>query len=486
MRPGLGVLAAAVLLSSCADEPGTAPGSAPLFGASATVRDTYVILASGNQLPPGLAAAVAGASGTITATLDRVGVAIAASSDPGFRAAAGRIPGILGVAEDVTLRFDRSRGYGAAEASGGAVVPQTSVGAAETFRLLQWAPDAVSAPAAWDAGYLGAGARVAIVDGGIHSAHVDIAPNLDVARSTSFVAGQPYDFDEAPDAAGVCGVTDTFWHATHVAGVVAAPANGVGTVGIAPQTTIIGVKVLHCGSGAVSSLIRGIYYAATPTAQGGAGANIINLSLGVAVSGRDPGIALLLNALSRTTTYAYGLGVTVLAAAGNEATDLDHTGNLVFVPAQSANVIAVAATGPVGWALGSTDLDRPASYTNFGQSVITVAGPGGDFVLPPATGMCSRPLVSTGSVTAPCWAFDMVVAPCRGSGSSTTTYCWAAGTSMSTAAASGVAALIVGKYGPQAPAQVEARLRQAADDLGKPGNDDFYGRGRVNAWRAVQ
>ena len=50
----------------------------------------------------------------------------------------------------------------------------------------------------------------------------------------------------------------------------------------------------------------------------------------------------------------------------------------------------------------------------------------------------------------------------------------------------GVAALIIGKNGPLPPAQVEAILRQSADDLGKPGNDDFYGRGFVNAGRAVQ
>ena len=35
------------------------------------------------------------------------------------------------------------------------------------------------------------------------------------------------------------------------------------------------------------------------------------------------------------------------------------------------------------------------------------------------------------------------------------------------------------------PAQLRANLQQSADDLGKPGNDDFYGAGRVNALKAV-
>ena len=36
------------------------------------------------------------------------------------------------------------------------------------------------------------------------------------------------------------------------------------------------------------------------------------------------------------------------------------------------------------------------------------------------------------------------------------------------------------------PEQVRAVLEQSADDLGKPGNNQFYGHGFVNAFRAVQ
>jgi hypothetical protein len=42
------------------------------------------------------------------------------------------------------------------------------------------------------------------------------------------------------------------------------------------------------------------------------------------------------------------------------------------------------------------------------------------------------------------------------------------------------------KNGRIPPAQVEAKLRQSADDPGKPGNDEFYGAGFVNALRAVE
>jgi hypothetical protein len=35
------------------------------------------------------------------------------------------------------------------------------------------------------------------------------------------------------------------------------------------------------------------------------------------------------------------------------------------------------------------------------------------------------------------------------------------------------------------PAQVKAIIEQSADDLGKPGMDDYYGGGRINAYKAV-
>jgi hypothetical protein len=62
----------------------------------------------------------------------------------------------------------------------------------------------------------------------------------------------------------------------------------------------------------------------------------------------------------------------------------------------------------------------------------------------------------------------------------------AGGTSMAAPHASGVAALIVGKHGGEmSPNEVEKILKESAEDLGKPGNDDIFGTGRVNASRAV-
>jgi subtilisin family serine protease len=478
--------------------------------AGGDAKASYIIDFTGTTLPANLGALVQAAGGVLTTSMGQIGVAVAASDDPSFPNRAARIKGVFSVVPDVVVQWvdPRETLVGEDVAVEAAPPPEATsvVGATETFRLVQWAPDAVSAPAAWDAGATGAGARIAIVDGGVYSAHIDIAPNLDVAHSASFVPNRPFNIDGRRNAMGACVLADNFWHGTHVAGIAAAPTNNLGTVGIAPNATIIGVKVLDCDGGAFSWVMNGIVYAATPIAQGGGGADIINLSLGAGfphqerdslgrllrdtVTGRPintaVGNALLARALAKATTYAYQQRVTVIAAIGNGATDLDHTNDLMFLPAMSPHVIAVSATGPVGWALGATNVDRPASYTNFGQSAVDFAAPGGDGVFP-VSPICSKPRVGGGpAVTVPCFVFDLVFAPIRGPAATNDRYSWAAGTSMAAPVVSGVAALIIGRFGRIGPAQVEARLRASADDLGKPGNDDFYGAGRVNALRAIQ
>ena len=476
-RLPVALASAGLALTGCApDATAPVPHANPPALSSLSTSTTYVLLGRGNKLPSNLAALVSQAGGTLTATTSQIGVATATSSNDNFGSLAAAIAGVESVAQDQMVQWidpnELVQDAGVVDDD----VGQASHGNNETFYNLQWAPKAVHAPEAWDAGYLGAGVRVAVLDGGLNNTHIDLNGSVDVARSASFVPGFAFNQD-----------VGTFSHATHVAGIIAAQDDGVGTIGIAPSATIIGVKVLHNGSGSFAAVIQGIVYAATPISQGGAGANIINMSLGGAFDRQGRDAAQLAVALSRATTYAYQQGVTVIASAGNSATDLDHTNNLSTVPAQSTHVIAVAATGPLGFAVGypngATNFSRPASYTNFGQSAISFGAPGGDFALP-GNALCSVPRIPSGSVVTACWVFDMVISPA--SRTTNTGYSFAAGTSMAAPIVAGVAALIIGKNGPISPAQVEAILRRSADDLGKPGNDDFYGGGFVNALRAVQ
>jgi len=482
------LLAGAALLSlgaaACSDDrQPSAPTAAPapaLASARAmeSTNDFILILPEGAAVPSTLKADVAKAGGTLLSVQPELGLAYATSTAADFEAKAEKIKGVQHAVRDVlvewtdpNIRFESVEAEASIEFSADA-----HYGTAESFSNAQWNAGAISAPQAWDAGFRGRGARVAVIDGGFHNRHVDLDGNLDVARSASFVPGQPYNND-----------TGTFWHGTHVAGIVAAEVNGLGTAGIAPEATIIGVKALHSGSGQFEWIINAIYYAATPIAQGGAGAHIINMSLGATLPKQgNAGTIELTTALSRATSYARKQGVLVIASAGNDALDLDHIRNFVVLPAEAVGVVNVSALGPMGYYVpgSNADPDRLASFSNFGQSSITLGAPGGDFALP-GNAFCSVPRIPTGTLTQVCWVMDMVLSTSRGSAASTTSYSWAAGTSMSSPAAAGVAALIVGKYGPMDPAQLEAKLRASADDLGKPGRDDAYGHGRVNAYRAV-
>jgi subtilisin family serine protease len=272
-----------------------------------------------------------------------------------------------------------------------------------------------------------------------------------------------------------------------VAGIIAAAVNNYGTQGVAPEAEIVSVKVLgYAGSGSFSWIIEGIDYASGPQVH----ADVINMSLGAffnikpdAPGANKGGWGTLFSALNRAVNEATRRGTLVISAAGNDATDLNSSWGQI--PAQSGNGMAVAATGPLGWAVygdANSNWDRPASYTNYGQSVVNVTAPGGDGAYP-GSGLCTA-----GGILNYCFVFDEVMSPGGWrivSGTKRFSYYWAAGTSMATPHVSGVAALIVGQYGHMSPAQLKAMIEQSSDDVGKPGADAFSGHGRINALKAV-
>ena len=426
---------------------------------------TYVVQARALDFDAALAAQVEALGGQVVARHPGIGVAIV-ESDTGFPARARRVRALQSVTEDRVLEFGLPRTGPTVDLTEAAANPPDS-GDDDFFFDLQWGHDAIDAPEAWErTGERGAGVRVAVLDSGIDCDHPDLAPNLNLALSASFVDGE-----------ALCDLPAGFNHGTHVAGTVAAADNAYGTIGVAPEAEIVAVKVLsaYTGSGSFASIIGGIVHAADVDAD------LVNMSLGVQGGlPVTPDTHTLVGAVLRAVTYARQNGTTLIASAGNDGIDFDTAtdgfGNkLIAFPGGLHGVIGVSATAPEGWALSPmTDLDLLSHYSSYGKVVVNFAAPGGDWDYPG-----NETCLIAGQLR-PCWVFDYVFS------TSNNGWSWASGTSMAAPHVTGVAALIIGANGgSMSPSAVLSALTHGADDKGAAGLDAQYGRGRVNADKSL-
>jgi serine protease len=197
----------------------------------------------------------------------------------------------------------------------------------------QWHMRAMGAPEGWAQSARGDGVVVAVIDTGV--------TKVEDLETTEILAGRSF-------VPGTKNAEDDHGHGTHVAGTIAQSTNnGKGVTGVAPDATILPVKVLSkWGFGNSSWIAAGIDYAVDE------GADVINLSLGGTYS------AVIHNAVKK----ARKKGVVVVAAAGN-------TGKKgVGYPGALSESIGVSATGPDG---------KLAFYSSWGKGV-DLAAPGGD------------------------------------------------------------------------------------------------------------
>ncbi len=428
----------------------------------------YLVVFNGNDLPKNTDSLVANAGGQVKMKFAQVGTVLVTAEASSFVSDMSSTARVKYVLPDVELDWLPGEDYktvlpaGQAGPVQGGVTTQ-SIGDDEWFfNAYQWSMYAIDAPAAWDAGYTGAGVRVAVLDTGIDASHPDLAPNVNVGLSTSFVPYEPYIDDEAG-------------HGTHVAGIIAAAHNGYGTIGVAPDAELVAVKVLDStGSGDFSWMLNGLLYANS------IGAQVVNLSLGAYLprsgitfeDGTKIGandIAHLVNLITRVINYVSSNGTLVVVAAGNDSANLTGDASWISIPAECGDALSISATGPQGWAYDSTvSLDTPAYiYTNYGTGV-DYAAPGGNV---------DPDLYANDT---PGWWLDLVFSTYPGG------WAWMAGTSMACPHVVGEAALILQAHPGASVHQVETIIRYSSDDLGKPGRDQWYGLGRVNAAQGVK
>jgi subtilisin family serine protease len=472
----------------------------PAASVDTGVQSTYLVLYNAGAKTSGAQKAVESAGGTLVANYSAIGVVIARSSRSDFSAALNGSPGVdsaVATGQFATKVQDTS-GSDQSEA----VAAGASWGDSLSGR--QWDMRQINVP---QAHAVNSGTRSVVVgdiDTGLDFTHPDLAPNYDASRSADCSSGTPQ-----PLAVG----NDKNGHGTHTAGTIAAAANGTGIIGVAPNVSIAGIKSSNdAGYFFPEMVICSFVWAATH------GVNVTNNSYfadpWLFNCRNDAGQRAIWNAERRAIGYAQSKGVLVVAAEGNESTDLSHPTTDVLSPDFPPNseversitnacaVVPVEVPGVVG--VTATGNKRLKSfYSSYGTSSTDVAAPGGDSVLQLTADAPNGRVLSTWSSTSTtCLPSRLVV-------ENGAKYCYQQGTSMAAPHATGVAALLLSAHGAMNTGQLSAALQRETNSVSCPadtsiygpfpqnsgapqscqggaGHNSWYGSGEVDALKAVQ
>ena len=479
----------------------------------ASTMQVYVVLYKAQAVPAGAAATIVRAGGTLVYTYGAIGVVIARSDNPAFRDNLLRDSLIENAVS--TARFGvRIRDLDSADAAGPPPgnLPNTPAVFGDRLSALQWDMRQISVPEAHNITGGSPAVVVGDIDTGLDKDHPDLLPNIDFARSASCESGAPVTNPVAWD--------DHNGHGTHTAGTIAAAANAMGTVGVAPNVKIAGIKASNDDGLFFPEMVICAFMWA-----GSQRLDVTNNSYfadpWLFNCHNDPVQRAIWKAEQRAIRFALSQGVTVVAAEGNFSDDLAHPTRDIISPdfppgseqerevRNSCVVIPVEISGVVGvTANGNRRLK--SFYSNYGVGVTQVIAPGGDSLLQVTAEAPNGRVLSTWPAEIPGSrrVFDPVVP--------TAVYRYLQGTSMASPHAAGVAALIISRYGNSGlpgghmrPGAVQAMLKQTADAMACPpnisiyapfpsvnngapqrcqggtGNNSFNGSGQVNALNAV-
>lgn len=539
--------------------------------ATAGARHNFLVLYADGASNLAGRAAIAAAQGAVVHENSTIGLAEVVSANPNFMGDVRSQSAVKGAARDRSIgttrpgmghkfsdeRLDAERVLSRPHSGGPAVKPAPGT---DSLSGYQWdmrmihTQDASGAPALADRG---AGVLVGVIDTGVDGTHPDIAPNFSNALSRNFThdipeIDGPCEYADCVDPPNV----DNDGHGTHVAGTIASPDNGFGIVGVAPAATLVNIRAgQDSGFFFLGPTVDALTYAAQQHID------VVNMSFYVDpwlynCPSRDgyvdapPGKptdeelaeqATIYDAMHEALAVAHAANVTMVAAAGNDARDLDAptrfddtspdfpadiegnpleaykrtvTSDCLDLPSEGPNVMTVSAVGPSG---------IKSDYSNYGSSEITVAAPGGYFrdffgtkqyrstlnevwaPYPEVVAEANGEVTNGGGV--PNNAF--VVRTCTKE-LGCALYQGIQGTSMASPHVTGVAALVIGALGGTAdPAVVQSILERSAADhacpvpptvdytivgrpaswnatcVGTPDFNNFYGNGLVDAAAAV-
>ncbi len=568
------VIAAAVLITAA-----LAPPAQAALDVSDGPPSEYVVLYKDGADARAARQAIEAAGGSLLKENTAVGVATISTTNTGFAAALTGSAVIEGVAHNRSIGTvpTTARSAGAArraiesravEHAADGAPARTTLGqpgrGAEPLAELQWDMKQIHATASGSHRYEQGdrGVLVGVLDTGVDAAHPDIAPNFHRGLSRNFTVDIPVDANgvevdgpceaEADSSCEDAADVDENQHGTHVASSIASPINKLGVAGVAPKVSIVNLRVgQDSGYFFLQPSIDALTYA------GDHGIDVVNMSYYI-----DPWLfncadnpadspadraeqVTIVKAAQRALDYAHRKGVTLVAAAGNGATDYTKelidagspdfasvpgeepysrtiSPSCVSMPSEGEHVISVSATGFT---------KRKSYFSDYGNGYVDVAAPGGDAydtpddnrdvtratlaAYPKALAEERGQLNPDGTPNT-----TSVVRDCKGS--TCAYYTYLQGTSMASPRAAGVAALIVSKLGHRdrfhggktlSPRVVENVLKGSATATACPrppaftytrhlpngttvtdthlcegsrANNGFYGRGIVDALDAVR
>jgi subtilisin family serine protease len=560
---GLAVIVAVVAVTTAGGSQG-----------SSQETEYVVVYAEGASLDAARQA-VAAAGGTIVSENTDVGVATVRTTNASFLGAVSSQSALYGATSNRPIGYQAplsvAKPDDALEAAAAAATTSSSAATAASAASKKNSPPLAASPdplagIQWDMAMIHAtatgsyakdqgdpGVTVGVIDTGVDASHPDIAPNFSSSLSRNFVTDIPA-IDGACEFAGC--VDPVGWddgaHGTHVAGTIGAALNGLGIAGVAPKVTIVNIRAgQDSGFFFLQPSVDALTYA------GDAGIDVVNMSYFI-----DPWLfncpnnpadtptqqleqRTILEATTRALRYAHRHHVTLVAAEGNEHSNLDassivdttspdypagtsysrtvDTSTCFVMPTMGPHVISVSALGPSG---------GKADYSNYSFKYTQVSAPGGyfrDFFGTPQYRQNENQVLSTypqhiaqargqlnpdGTPNTP-----VVVRSCQGTVCGY--YQYLQGTSMASPHAAGVAALIVSHFGHRQggkggkdqlemnPERVQKILERSATDhacpspptvdytiVGRPAEfnatcvgdadvNNFYGEGVVDALSAV-
>lgn len=471
--------------------------------ATAQLRDYLVFYADGAR--DRAVAAIEKDGGTALSTEAKLGYVVARGPGDGFIEDLSASDAVAGVSSD--------RRIGSATAFSGAGSPGRAP--ASDIREIVSPGEEPLAGRQWDMKMMGATADgsyatapgskkvlVGIIDTGVDGEHPDIAPNFNRELSRNFVTDRPKDsvgenFDGPCEFKGCKDPVD--WdddgHGTHVASTIGSPINGLGVAGVAPNVSLVNLRAgQDSGTFFLKPSLDALTYAAD------AGIDVVNMSYYVdpwlfncAANPADSKAEQLeqrgvITGMQRALDYARAHDVTLISALGNGMTDLGRPkadtlspdypsgaarprkvdNSCINVPAESKGVISVSALGESG---------RKAYYSDYGVEQTDLSAPGGDEY----DGTGESDITRTILAAAPEKAMrtqNLIDADGRPKSRSVVRDChdgtcayyhYLAGTSMAAPHATGVAAILISRFGKPGkggvampPADVERLLYASA------------------------